>query len=111
MMKTIGSAPEVVSEIIAVAIEYDLHREPNQFINYMDLYSRYLADRRDKNPVSDSAAASFYEFVTSQTLLDSAALATETETGEALVPPPTLQATSKSLPDDVPEKPSGEIRA
>jgi len=45
MDKNAVSVSDVLTEIIGVAIEYDLHVKPNRFINLMDLYSRYLLTR------------------------------------------------------------------
>jgi arginyl-tRNA--protein-N-Asp/Glu arginylyltransferase len=88
-----SDVPEVLSEIIGVAIEYDLHLAPNQFITYLDLYSRYLLKWRDSENVTPINVASFYQFVSDQSLLDSAVLATESETGEQIVAPSALKPT------------------
>jgi len=91
MLKNKGNVSETLSEIIGVAIEYDLHLEPNQFINYMDLYCRYLQTRCHNVKGIVQGKVNFYHFICNQSLLDTAASATENETGEAMVAPKALQ--------------------
>jgi len=83
--------PETLSEIIGVAIEYDLHLEPNRFINYMDLYCSYLLTRRASTAAVTGVTANFYQFICSQSLLNITVSATESETGETIVAPRALQ--------------------
>ena len=90
MSNNSSSVPETLSEIIGVAIEYDLHLEPNQFINYIDLYRMYLLTLRDGANSAVQNTVSFYQFICSQPLLDTAASATEFETGQPIVAPTAL---------------------
>lgn len=96
MSNNTGSVPEALAEILGVAMEYDLHLEPNKFVNYVDLYRTYLSTCRDitNRDITTGATpdtASFYQFICSQTLLDSATSAVEIETGELMIAPQAFQ--------------------
>lgn len=90
-----ASVSRVLTEIIGVAIEYELHLEPNKFMNLMDLYSCYLRTGCNSNGVGNIAEAEttvdFHQFISNQSLLNSAALLTEIETGEPLIAPTALR--------------------
>lgn len=85
------SVPETLAEILGVAMEYDLHLEPNKFINYVDLYRSYLSTCRGITTGESQAIAPFYQFICSQSLLDAATSAIEIETGELMIAPSAFQ--------------------
>jgi len=91
MVNNTSKVPEALFEIIAVAIEYNLHLEPNRFINYIDLYCRYLIAQRDSSKFELETTVCFYQFICNQTLLDIAAASTESDTEGPVMAPAALQ--------------------
>ena len=90
-MNTSTGVSETLADIIGVAVEYDLHLDPTNFINYLDLYSRFLLIQRDSNQDIAGEAENFYQFISNQLLLDLTASAIEVELGEPTAAPVALQ--------------------
>jgi hypothetical protein len=99
MMK-IRPTSATLSEILGVAVEYDLHLKPNEFIQYLDLYSTYISLSESVTETAVESPATFFEFITSQSLLELASSMTTIETGERLIAPAALKITETSLPED-----------
>jgi len=98
IMSKNSGVPETLAEIVGVAIEHDLHLEPNRFINYVDLYRQYLLVKRESTQGDAYNPAGFYQFINSQTLLEIAASEIEIETGEPIAAPKTLHGPDTETP-------------
>ncbi len=85
-MKT-RSTGATLSEIIGVAVEYNLHLKPDEFIRYLDLYSTYLNRTEVIEDKKVGYPANFYEFISSQKTLDLAASMATFDTGEVIIAP------------------------
>jgi len=83
-----------IGDIVGVAVEYELHLEPNRFINLIDLYRTYLDHRKVDDRNTQSEPATFLQFVVNQSLLDKAALAVLFSTGDRINTPIALQLES-----------------
>jgi len=81
------SASATLSDVVGVAVEYDLHLEPDRFIQYVDLYRVYIESYESITNPSFENHETFQTFITTQSLLDQAASLTQSETGEHLTPP------------------------
>ena len=85
-MKT-RSTGATLSEILGVAVEYNLHLNPDEFIRYLDFYSAYLSRTEDIEGKKVGDPANFYEFISSQNTLNLAASMATFETGEVIMAP------------------------
>jgi len=94
------STSATLSEILGVAVEYDLHLKPNEFLQYLDLYSTYLSLSEGATETSGKSPATFFEFISSQSLLELASSMTTFETGERLIAPVALQFRENPVPED-----------
>lgn len=98
-MKT-RTTSATLSDIIGVAVEYDLHLKPNEFIQYLDLYSTYISSTESSSKsvkqTSVVAPVTFFKFISSRSLLELAASMTSIETGEQLMAPAPLQIAKDS---------------
>jgi len=94
------STSATLAEIIGVAVEYNVHLDPNKFVQYLDLYCTYLAHNESVADTAVGSPATFYEFISSASMLESVSSMTTFETGERLDAPAPLNCDEKSNPAD-----------